>query len=412
VTTRARRGTVAEAAPIAESYFTWQTTGVSLRDRRVTVCSKPGVRSHRTPDVASTLLAEAIAARPTDSVLIFNCGASPVGPVAAGLATDGRVVLADANVVEVEAARRTLAVNRVANATAHLSSGIGHLPELPPTQVVAVRLPKGRQATLQLIWDGFLALEPGGRFYLAGANDEGIQAALAQVQSLFGNVGVLQYRKGCRVGVAEKSSFVPALSGPLLDHRRFHQYAGALRGGSYVVCSRPGVFSWEKLDAGTRLLIDAMEIRPGEQVLDLGCGTGVVGVVAARLTGSGKVFMVDAEVDAVDAASQTAQINGAANCTVLPSDVTSAVRDVRFDVVVTNPPFHLAKATDHDVAAQFILEAARVLRPAGRLYVIANRFLPYETELRTAFTTVETIFADNRYKVLVGRGPGRQHGES
>jgi 16S rRNA (guanine1207-N2)-methyltransferase len=396
---------------------------VSINGEPIALCSKPGVPNHRNVDDATVLLAQLLQVDHDDTVLNFNGGAGLVGVVAARLAADGRVLLADANVVEVEAARKTLDANGVRHAEVHLSSGTSHLTLASPVDVVVARLPKGRLPTLQLIWDAFQALAPGGRFYIAGANDEGIQSALGRVEVLFGNARVLAYRKGCRVGLAVKSvgfgltpgpspslmergesrnpvGYAEEFRNPLLDHGRFHQYSVELRGRTYVVCSRPGVFSWEKLDPGTRALIDAMEIKPGEDVLDLGCGTGIVGVVVANLSDSGTVHIVDADVDAVDSATRTVRVNGSPKCVVLASDSTSAVRDVRFDVVVTNPPFHLAKTTEYDVALQFVEDSAGVLRKSGRLYVVANQFLPYESHLRRFFARVDTIFADKHYKVL------------
>ncbi len=57
------------------------------------------------------------------------------------------------------------------------------------------------------------------------------------------------------------------------------------RGLMLLIRTQVGVFSWERLDTGTRLLLDAMEVHAGERVLDLGCGYGVLGLVAARLAG-------------------------------------------------------------------------------------------------------------------------------
>ena len=78
----------------------------------------------------------------------------------------------------------------------------------------------------------------------------------------------------------------------------------------------------------------------------------------------------------------------------------AAVGEVAFDVVATNPPFHQGKATTCDVAGQFIRDAARVLRPGGRFYLVANRFLPYEDAIREALGTVKMIYSDNQFKVL------------
>jgi 16S rRNA (guanine1207-N2)-methyltransferase len=143
-----------------------------------------------------------------------------------------------------------------------------------------------------------------------------------------------------------------------------------------------------------------MAVAPGETALDLGCGYGIVGLVAAET--AKRVYLVDADVEAVEAARRTVALHGRHNCAVLVSDGVAAVEEVAFDVVATNPPFHQGKATTYDVARQFIGDAARVLRPGGRFYLVANRFLRYEEALRAAFGRVEMVYVDARFKVLCG----------
>jgi 16S rRNA (guanine1207-N2)-methyltransferase len=142
-----------------------------------------------------------------------------------------------------------------------------------------------------------------------------------------------------------------------------------------------------------------MEIRDGDTVLDLGCGSGALGIVASSLT-SGQIAMVDADIEAVRSATRTAEANGLTNWRALASDVAGAVLDERFDVVVTNPPFHVGKATDLDVPLQFIIDAHDVLAPGGRMFLVANRTLPYEQAVTHRFGNVSNLHDGPRFKVL------------
>lgn len=407
-----RREAGSDAPPPASAgYYTWTTTEIDVRGHRLAVSSKPGVLAGGGVDPAALLLAGTIEATPAESILDLNCGAGLVGVVAARLAPSARIVMAAATLVDVEAARRTLAAAGVTPAEVHLSSGTSHLSLAAPVDLAVIRVPKGKLPTLQLIWDAFSSLKPGGRCYLAGANDEGIQSALRHAGDLFGSVATVTYRQGHRVGLAVKSAEPPTLPAAfrteLLDHATFHQFAVDLRGDRYQVYSRPGVFSWERLDEGTRALIEAMEIRAGETVLDLGCGYGIAGIVAAKLSGVGAVTLVDVALEAVESARRTVTANGLTNCQVLPSDCAAAVRHLRFDVVVANPPFHVGKGATYDTAQQFIRDAAALLRPGGRLYLVANRFIPYERTMARFFDDATVVFASGRYKVLGARQPGR-----
>jgi 16S rRNA (guanine1207-N2)-methyltransferase len=133
-------------------------------------------------------------------------------------------------------------------------------------------------------------------------------------------------------------------------------------------------------------------------VLDLGCGCGVIGLVAAR-EGADWVDMVDANLLAVACARENVARQGLTNTRTLAGDVVDAVRGERYDVVVTNPPFHVGDAADVTVAHAFIEGAGAVLRPGGRFYLVANRPLLYEPILRARFAAVERIAASNRYAV-------------
>lgn len=380
----------------------WQTTPVWVRGREFLVAHRPGLPGTGPADIAQLLLAEVLPVERGAALLHLHCGAGLLGAVAASLEA-GAVTLADPHIVAVEAARRTAAANGFPDLPVHHSHGTGHFHPAGPVDLVAARLPKGRLPALQTIWDAWNALRPGGRLYLAGANDEGIQPALRHAGELFGRVETLAYGKGHRVGVATKgarSALPPAFQEEWLDHARYAQVEIVVGGKEYVVCSRPGVFSWDRLDHGTEALLSVLEVAPGETALDLGCGYGIVGLVASQT--AGQVYLVDADVEAVEAARRTVALHGRRNCAVLVGDGVAAVQDVAFDVVATNPPFHQGKATTYDVARQFIRDAARVLRPGGRFYLVANRFLRYEEAMRAAFGRVETLHADARFKVLRG----------
>lgn len=84
----------------------------------------------------------------------------------------------------------------------------------------------------------------------------------------------------------------------------------------------------------------------------------------------------------------------------MTSDVGSALLGERFDVVVTNPPFHVGKATDLAVPLQFIHDAWQLLSPGGRMYLVANRTLPYERTIHQRFGNIATLHDGQRFKVL------------
>src|SRR5947209_5940809 len=138
-----------------------------------------------------------------------------------------------------------------------------------------------------------------------------------------------------------------------------------------------------------RLLLDALEVRPTDEALDIGCGAGFIGLHIARLASQGHVTMVDVSLATVAVAQRRVEESGLTNIKVLPSDGAQAVLQQRFDLVVTNPPFHQGGIQTTEIAERFIRQAAQVLRPHGRFYLVANRFLKYEPTLKAHFRTVE-----------------------
>jgi len=98
-------------------------------------------------------------------------------------------------------------------------------------------------------------------------------------------------------------------------------------------------------------------------------------------------------------------LNSVTNAEVHLSDGVADVDNIRFDVVVTNPPFHQERQTDYNVAHQFIRDAARVLQRRGRLYLVANRFIRYERQMSKHFHEVSVAYEDNLYRVLLGVRP-------
>lgn len=372
----------------------------------VKLVSKPGASCSDAPDPALTLLAEHVAIADDSTVLHLNAGAGLAGAALAMTASNATVIMTDRNLVNVLADRRTVEANRLKNVEVHFSNGLCGLSSLELVDGVVIRLPKGRLPLLQLLWDGFHALRVGGVCYVAGANREGIKPAIDLMGQLFGNATIVAYGGGHRIARSEKKTLSPVDSSAFdmkwLDHQAFLEFSAEIGGNTVTACSRPGVFAWDRLDEGTRLLVERMRINLGDSVLDLGCGNGIVGLMAAKLAVGGNVVLLDSDAEAIRSATRSVEANALTNCTILPSDAGSAVKSssVDFDVVVTNPPFHVGRRAEFDIANQFIQDAWEVLKPGGRFYLVANVRLPYENTIRDRFGDFRVECEDRGYKVL------------
>jgi len=182
-----------------------------------------------------------------------------------------------------------------------------------------------------------------------------------------------------------------------------------LRGHAFRFVTGAGVFSREHVDRGTRLLIKHLAVGLTDQVLDLGCGWGAVGVVAARLAPEGRITLVDVNQRAVDLARRNLALNAVANAEVLQGDGFAPLPGRRFDVIALNPPIRAGLARVHE-----LIEGARLhLAPGGRFYLVARTqqgALRLAEKVAEVFETVEVVAKGGGYRLFATGIPSSEKG--
>lgn len=176
------------------------------------------------------------------------------------------------------------------------------------------------------------------------------------------------------------------------------EVSAEIRGRVFRFRSAGGVFSAARVDPGTSLLAETMEIRPADRVLDLGCGYGVLGVVAAALAPQGRAVLLDRNARAAQLARDNIALNGIANAHVVLADGPDALADERFDLVVTNPPVH---AGNRAVFA-FIEGAREKLRPGGAFYLVGRMrrgVATFARHMEETFGGVVEVEKESGYRV-------------
>lgn len=169
--------------------------------------------------------------------------------------------------------------------------------------------------------------------------------------------------------------------------------------------SWPGVFSAGRVDPGSRLLAEALPVKLGAHLADLGAGWGWLSAQVLKNTGVQSLHLVETDGIALDCA----RINADDPRAVFHwADVTRWHAPRLFDTVVMNPPFHDGRKGAPDLGRAFIAKAAEILAPGGQLVMVANRHLPYEAELSALFATAEEFGGDNRFKLLRAARPTRR----
>lgn len=149
---------------------------------------------------------------------------------------------------------------------------------------------------------------------------------------------------------------------------RRRRWTEGLRGREFTFVTDAGVFSGRRVDPGSRLLIETVELPEQGAILDLGCGYGVLGIVCAACSPEAHVTMVDVNRRALELARENAARNGVPQVEVLESDGFSALAGRRFHLIVTNPPFRQGK----ELVSRWLVEARDHLHDGGRLALVVR----------------------------------------
>lgn len=329
-----------------------------------------------------SLLAHTTRCAIDEHAVVLNSASDPCVPRLAEQLSAGKLLLAEDNIAAWGQARA--AVQKMGGPGTQFRHVAFHeysSREAPATMDVAVMniLYQPNNAWMHYgVRLAAYALKNGGRLYVEGAKDRGILSLGRRVQEMFGNLETLEISKGRRVicavkrAVSDEEPAAPELA----------------------------PFAAGRIDEGTSLLLESLEVHATDIALDPGCGAGFIGAHIAQRASKGQVTLLDVSLVSVAAARRLLEERGLTNAQVLASDGLQAVRDQRFDLVATNPPFHLGGIQTTAIAERFIRESAQVLRSRGRFYLVANRFLKYEPVLRSCFGAVEEVGGNARFKVL------------
>ncbi|KJF85494.1 methyltransferase [Photobacterium phosphoreum] len=170
-----------------------------------------------------------------------------------------------------------------------------------------------------------------------------------------------------------------------------------------TITNYANVFSSDSLDIGGRFLLDFIPSKPQyKDIIDLGCGNGVIGIKAARLNPHANITCVDESFMAAASCRENAQLNltSTKNFNVMVANCLDDFNNQSADLVLCNPPFHQNNTITDHIAWQMFCDAQRVLRPQGELIIIGNRQLKYHEKLNRIFDKVDTVGHNDKFVVL------------
>ena len=279
------------------------------------------------------------------------------------------------------------------NARVEVTSDVWDLPREFGSVVFPSPVKGERELKLDLVEQSFHVLKPRGTLAVLSPveRDKFFQPYMKKI---FGKVALETSKDGTALWSVRDGD----------RKRRRHEVtiAAKVKAKEYIeFITRPGLFAYGRLDDGTRSMLDVLEVRPGERIVELGCGCGVAGIIAALRSGpEAKLTLADSNARAVAVAQLNAEKHGldqAATC--LTTDFAELPAS-RFDLALANPPY-FAHGT---IAELFARTAHRILKRGGRLYLV-TRQVEEVAELIEELFIPPLILARRDYAVLVATKP-------
>jgi len=244
-------------------------------------------------------------------------------------------------------------------------------------------------------------LTTGSEIILIGHKGEGIKTVSKRAQQTLGGIGTEKKISGdlwqANISVNQANQETARADG-------YEQVKAIATLGDRVLHAKPGLFGWQKLDQGTCLLLDSLPQIIGQplplndrSILDLGCGAGHLLLAAAASNSDMRILATDNNAAALNICQfNLDQANISAS--VMASDAADSVEG-RFDLVLSNPPFHSGFKVDHSLTDKFIKQAARHLVQDGTAVFVVNQHVPVPRIAEQYFKHIELCIDNGSFCV-------------
>ena len=277
-------------------------------------------------------------------------------------------------------------------------------PDLPEgdADLVAFAFKKGGEAELtrDLMQQGHLRLVEGGRMVISTDNDED-QWIHSQLRELFPKVTRRPIRKKGTLYFATKV-------GSMKKIKDFDcEFAFRDKGRLIYAYSRPGIFSHRHIDPGARALMNTMAIRPGMNVLDLGCGSGTVSLAVAFSADKVTLHAVDSNARAIQSLERGIVKNEAPGITVVLDAEGQSPASDEFDLALANPPYF----SNYAIADLFLDTAHRALKPRAKVQIVTKTPNWFVERMPLWYADVEVAEVKD-YWIVTGRKRKEQLSET
>ncbi|ALR78174.1 23S rRNA (guanine(1835)-N(2))-methyltransferase RlmG [[Enterobacter] lignolyticus] len=321
-------------------------------------------------------------------VLIVN---DSFGALACALAAHHPVSIGDSYISEL-AMQHNLRMNGIEETCVTFQDSLSPLPDAPA--LVLIKVPKQLALLEQQLRALRQVVTPQTRIIAGGKARDIHNSTMALFEKILGPTTTsLAWKKARLIHCA--------FSAPALDDAP-ETLSWTLDGTGWNIHNHANVFSRSGLDIGARFFMAHLPEGIEGEMVDLGCGNGVIGMQLLAQN-PGKVLFIDESYMAVASSELNVETNmpeALERSAFMVNNSLSDIEPDRFDAVLCNPPFHQQHAITDHIAWQMFNDARRSLKYGGALYIVGNRHLDYFRKLKRAFGNCTTLATNNKFAVL------------
>ncbi|BCE01386.1 methyltransferase [Marinicellulosiphila megalodicopiae] len=265
-------------------------------------------------------------------------------------------------------------------------------PKIDQSELILI-LPKAKKLTeILLHWLSQQNLEHTN-LWVVGENDLGAKSfdKLAKIYNFESNL--VDTARRCRIFELYPASKVDKPFN-LTAHLKSFESEGK------KLSTLPSVFSHGHLDKGTQVLISFLKQNPQNikgDILDFACGCGVIAQFCTQYSAS--ITGLDTDYLSIYCANNANAQNKTSIKYITSNGLPKHVID-QYDWIISNPPFHENKRTNYSITETFIQQSIHHLKPNGKLLMVVNDFLDYESTVKESFNEIEILYSQKGFKII------------